>query len=112
MGVASVSEFFEDLVPRRFEKDPAEALSIGAIYKFDVTGDDGGSWVLDLTKPEVRTGDGEGDAQCTVTVSAEDFLGILNNTLNPVQAFMTGKIQVAGDMSLAMKLQQVLATDT
>ena len=109
MAVATVSEFFEDLVPKRFERDPAEALSIGAIYKFDVSGDGGGSWILDLTKPEVRGG--EGDAQCTVTVSAEDFLGILNNTLNPVQAFMMGKIQVAGDMSLAMKLQQVLSTE-
>jgi putative sterol carrier protein len=110
MPVENVSQFFTELVPKRIEKDPQAAASIDAIYQFNVTGDDGGSWTMDFTKPEVREGE-DSDAQCTVTVETEDFLGMLNNTLNPVQAFMMGKIQVEGDMALAMKLQEILDTE-
>ncbi|MBW2687649.1 MAG: SCP2 sterol-binding domain-containing protein [Deltaproteobacteria bacterium] len=44
----------------------------------------------------------------TITVSSEDWLGMLNGSLNPMQAFMSGKIKIDGDMTLAMSLQQVM----
>ncbi len=107
MAVESVSEYFSKTVPARLAADPEEAKKIDAIYQFNITGDGGGTWIMDFTKPEVREGADEA-AQCTLTMSAEDFLGMLNRTLNPVQAFMVGKIKVEGQMALAMKLQQVL----
>ena len=109
MAVETVATFFDEIVPKRLEKDPEGAKSIAAIYQFNITGDGGGEWVMDFTAPSVRSGADE-NAQCTVTMTDADFLGVLNGTLNPVQAFMMGKIQVAGNMALAMKLQQVLST--
>ena len=41
-------------------------------------------------------------------MSSEDWLGMLNGSLNPMQAFMSGKIKIDGDMTLAMSLQQVM----
>lgn len=111
MAVDNVSQFFNELVPQRIEKDPQAAASIDAVYQFNITGDQGGNWTMDFTKPEVREGE-DADAQCTVTVETEDLLGMINNTLNPVQAFMMGKLQVEGDMALAMKLQEIFETES
>ena len=38
----------------------------------------------------------------------EDFVAIREGQLDGMQAFMMGKIEVEGDMGLAMKLQEVL----
>lgn len=47
------------------------------------------------------------DADATVKVTLEDFTNLLNGDLNPMTAFMSGKIKVDGDMSVAMKLQKL-----
>ena len=54
----------------------------------------------------VSTDDKEAD--CTISVDKDDFLGLMNGDLNPMMAFMGGKIKVDGDMSVAMKLQSLL----
>ncbi|MBE9506994.1 MAG: SCP2 sterol-binding domain-containing protein, partial [Chloroflexi bacterium] len=38
-----------------------------------------------------------------------DFVAIANGELNPISAFMQGKVKVSGDMALAMRLQSILA---
>ena len=50
----------------------------------------------------------DNDADCTVTVAMEDLEAMLSGELNPAMAFMGGKLQVEGDMSVAMKLQNVV----
>ncbi|MEP4766533.1 MAG: SCP2 sterol-binding domain-containing protein [Roseibium sp.] len=48
------------------------------------------------------------DADCTITMSAEDLADMLSGELNPTAAFMGGKMQVEGDMSVAMKLGSIV----
>jgi hypothetical protein len=43
-------------------------------------------------------------ADCTVKVSLEDFGKLMERKLDPMTAFMTGKIKIEGDMGVAMKL--------
>ncbi len=43
-----------------------------------------------------------------MSLAAEDFVAISSGELDGMQAFMVGKIQVEGDMGLAMKLQTLL----
>lgn len=50
----------------------------------------------------------DGEADCTIHVAPEDLKAILAGELNPMSAFMSGKIKVKGDMSAAMKLQSLL----
>lgn len=49
------------------------------------------------------------DADCTMSADAETLQGMLEGDINPAGAFMSGKLQVEGDMSVAMKLGAVLA---
>jgi putative sterol carrier protein len=65
---------------------------------------DEGSIIID--SDGVRAGDGEADV--TLSASAETFKGILDGSENPTAAFMTGKLSVDGDMGMAMKLAGVI----
>jgi putative sterol carrier protein len=48
-------------------------------------------------------------ADCTVIVSKDDLEAMTKGELDPTTAFMTGKLKITGDMSVAMSLQPVLA---
>jgi putative sterol carrier protein len=54
-----------------------------------------------------RAGDEASDV--TLTADAETFRAILDGSLNPTAAFMTGKLAVDGDMGAAMRLGAVLS---
>lgn len=47
------------------------------------------------------------DAECTISMSAEDLQAMISGDLNPMMAFMGGKIKIDGDMGVAMKLQSL-----
>ena len=50
----------------------------------------------------------DGEADCTMTASAETFQSLLDGELDPTAAFMSGRLTVDGDMGLAMKLGSML----
>jgi putative sterol carrier protein len=83
-------------------KDKVESGSFDKVVKFDC-GDDG---VVVIDNQSVSTDDQEAD--CTIRVSLEDLMAMVAGDLDPTGAFMQGKLQVEGDMSVAMKLGQVL----
>jgi putative sterol carrier protein len=47
-------------------------------------------------------------ADCTLYATTSDFMSILQGQLNPVTAFMTGKLRVEGALSVAMELSKLL----
>ena len=47
-------------------------------------------------------------AQCTIHMTAENLAKLIAGKLNPMTAFAMGKLKVSGDMTLAMKLGQLL----
>lgn len=103
-------EYFEQKVPQNL-KERGEAVSgINAVYEFQINGPSGGTWTLDLTASEgqVTAGSADGKASCTVTMSDENFIKLVSGQLNPQMAFMTGKLKVAGNVGLALKLQKIL----
>ncbi len=72
--------------------------------KFDF-GDDG---VVHASGTEVSGEDA--DADCTISVSKDDFISLASGNLDPMMAFMSGKLKVAGDMSVAMGLQKLFSS--
>ncbi len=71
--------------------------------KFVIT--DEGSIIID--ENGVRASDE--DADVTLTASRETFEGLLDGSVNPTMAFMTGKLKVDGAMGVAMKLGTLLS---
>jgi putative sterol carrier protein len=47
------------------------------------------------------------EADCTIGVDASDLAALMSGDLNPMSAFMFGKLKISGDMSIAMKLQSL-----
>lgn len=79
---------------------------LGASLKFDM-GDDGVILIDATVVPNIVTND-DGDAQCTISVALKDLDAMMAGDLDPTVAFMSGKLRVEGDMSIAMKLTSVM----
>lgn len=79
---------------------------LGATVKFDF-GDDGIIFIDGLSTPNSISND-DNEAQCTISMSLDDFKSMTSGDLDPTTAFMMGKLKVEGDMSIAMKLSSIL----
>lgn len=102
-------QIFEEQIAKRLS-DPEQAekaKEIDAVYQFHITGDDGGDWIVDLREAKVKN-DTDEDADCTITVASEDFVNLVTGAVPGPQLFMMGKLQIAGNMGLAMKLSSVI----
>ena len=86
---------------------PDAAKGQAAIVQYDVTAPDGThSYQLKVAdgKCEVKKGAGE-PARVTMTLALPDFLKLIGGKLDGMQAFMTGKLKVGGDMMFAQTMQ-------
>jgi len=107
--MTTIAQTFQN-IENAASKNPEKATSANAIFLFQL-GDDGGTWTVDLRSETRENFAYEGAAEnpnVTISMAASDWLGIFDGSVNPMQAFMMGKIKVQGDMTLAMKLQNIL----
>jgi putative sterol carrier protein len=104
--MSDVAGFFTEL-PGKI--DSSKIAGMNATYQFIITGDNGGEWYVKLADGKADVGTGKADApNITITVSDENWLSIVSGKLSGQTAFLTGKLKIQGDMSLAMKLQNIL----
>jgi putative sterol carrier protein len=95
-------EFFESLPSRA---DASKLSGTKNSYLFDIDGS--GQWLVTIQDGAVTVREGEGDADCTISASEENFQKIIAGEQNPTAAYMTGKLKIKGDMGAAMKLQKL-----
>ncbi|MCC6802741.1 MAG: SCP2 sterol-binding domain-containing protein [Anaerolineae bacterium] len=89
--------------------DPSKAANVNATIQFDLSGDNGGQYWLRIGDGKAETGTGQAESpRMTLKASADDFINMMRGALNPMQAFMTGKIKIQGDTNLAMKLMPLI----
>jgi len=94
-------------IHRRLLERKDRAATIGTVYKFVFEGDGGGTFVVDM-KEDIGVRAGDGPAACTLRFSVADGLDLLEGRNNGMTMFMTGKLKVDGDVSLAMKLPALM----
>jgi putative sterol carrier protein len=85
----------------------SQASAIGAVFKFVLEGDGGGNFIVNL-KDNPGVTEGDGSAECTIRMTAQDFLDLSDGKANGQQLFFTGRLKVEGDMSLALRLQPLM----
>lgn len=83
----------------------------GAIYQFEVVGDEAGTWFLDLKNTPGKAGKGtpEESPDATLTMDSKDFFNMLSGQLKPANAFLSGKLKINGDMRKAMKMEKLMS---
>ncbi len=87
-----VASIFPEMVARF---DPKKAEGLDATIQFDLSGDNGGSYWLRIGGGKAESGEGKAEnAKMTLRASADDFASMMSGKLNPMQAFMTGKIKI------------------
>lgn len=79
---------------------------LAATLKFDC-GDDGTIYIDGKSAPNAVS-NASGDADCTVGITLANLNALLSGELEPTTGFMAGKLKVAGDMGVAMRLQRVI----
>jgi putative sterol carrier protein len=95
-----------DMMPSRFNKEAAKGLN--AVYQFDLSGDGGGKWHVIINNETCQVNEGpHASPSITISMTAQDYLDMLSGKLNGQMAFMTGKLRIAGDMGLALRMQSL-----
>ncbi|XP_076681930.1 hydroxysteroid dehydrogenase like 2 isoform X1 [Andrena cerasifolii] len=82
----------------------------GAIYQFNVKGEETGTWYLDLKNGKGATGKGEPSQppDATLTMESQNLFAMFSGKLKPTSAFMTGKLKIQGNLQKAMKLEKLM----
>ena len=88
--------------------NPAAAGSMNKTLQWNITGDEAGKYALKVANGtcELIKG-GVEKPDMTLTVADKDWLAVAEGKLDAMNAFATGKLKLAGDMMLAMKVQQL-----
>ena len=99
----AAKEFFDTLPSRA---DASKLAGMSNSYLFDIEGE--GQWHVEVRDGTIQVTDAaDGDADATISASAETFDKIIAGEQNPTTAYMTGKLKIKGDMGAAMKLQKL-----
>ncbi len=89
----------------QFKKRASNSSPIGGKLKFEV---DGMPIIIDGSGDANIVSAGDGDVDCTITLSTEVLQKLREGEINPMTAVMGGQIKISGDMGLAMKVQSLM----
>ncbi len=102
----TVEEIFAEM-PNRVDASKLAGLDMSIL--FDLSGDGGGQWTMTVADGAMAIADGARDSPtATLKMDATDYQSMALGKLNPMTAFMTGKVKVEGDLGAVMKMQGFL----
>ncbi|BDU69399.1 hypothetical protein GETHOR_15000 [Geothrix oryzae] len=90
------------LMPELFLPEKAQGLTVSVYYQ--VTGEGGGDYTCLIENGAFSLKrEPKPDATSVVVIGAEDWIALNEGKLDPMQAFMTGKLKGTGDLGLLQK---------
>jgi putative sterol carrier protein len=103
MTPTTIKDFFQ-LLPGKLDLDAAEDLD--AVYQFDLSGAQGGQYILTIRDGVCQVSEGmHEDPQVSLTMAGEDCIKILKGQLSGPAVAMSGRLKISGDIGLAMQLK-------
>lgn len=105
MQANTPQEFFENTLPAKFKPDKAAGIDV--ITQINITGPDGGDWVVSIKDKKLQVIQGTNpSATLTLRIAENDFMDIVNGRLSAEKAFFTGRIRFKGNIGVALKLKE------
>jgi len=104
MEAKTPQEFFDKEVPARFK--PEKVKAIEATAQLNLTGPNGGDWTVTIKDQKLSVVKGvDPSPTLAIKMSDEDFMDIVREKMSAEKAFFTGKIQIKGNIAVALKLK-------
>jgi len=95
-----------DQMPSVFNKEAAKGLD--AVYQFDLSGDGGGKWYVTIKNETCDVKEGaHASPNITISMASQDYLDMVSGKANGQMLFMSGKLRIAGDLGLALRMQSL-----
>lgn len=105
MSKAVLSETMQ-LIEKEINRNPEPISGLDTVYQFEI---DGEVFQLQLKDNNAEVlQDASSAAQCKLTMSNDNFHKFLAGKLNGMTAYMTGKLKIQGDMTKALKLENIV----
>lgn len=105
MAELTVSELFERM-PAVFQAE--KSTGIDATIQFQLTGENGGEWVVTIKNKECKVEKGSvPNPKLKLIADGKLFLDVITGKTDATRAYMQGKLKLVGDMSLAMRLMNL-----
>ncbi len=91
-------------MPKYFK--PEKAQGVNAVIQYRLTGENGGDWIVRIQDGQCTVEEGVAEnPTLTLRMDAEEYVDLILGKLDGMTAFMTGKLQLEGDFTLATRLQ-------
>jgi putative sterol carrier protein len=85
----------------------AVAVDHPFVVQYEIGGEHGGDYFIEIEQESCRPGEGQHHSPTLrVTIEDRDWVDLNHGDLDGAQAFLTNRLRVEGDLSLAMKLAE------
>ena len=110
-GFKSTAVF--EKIAANLKSDPTLTKKVKGVFLFNITGGPSGAtatWMVDAKGTEgVKSAVPPATkADCTITISDDNMVAMATGKLNGMQAFMSGKMKIKGNMGLAQKFGAIV----
>ena len=90
-------------MPRAFR--PESADGVNTVLQYHLSGEEAGDWIVTIQEGQCAIAEGTAESpKMTLSADSQDYKDVITGKTNAMQAFMMGKLKLAGDLNLAMKL--------
>ena len=88
--------------------NPQAAEGLDAVFQWEVVGDGGGVWHIVVGDGSASLVEGRHESPTVSQICSDElFLGMVNMEIDGMQAFMSGKLKLTGDMMTAQKIYEI-----
>lgn len=85
---------------------PKNAEGVNITYNIDLSGEGGGQWQMQIASGACVLAEGLApNADVTLHASATDWIALLTGELDDTMAYMSGRLSIDGDMTLAERFE-------
>jgi putative sterol carrier protein len=102
-------ELFAEL-DQRLQANPEKTRGITATYQFNLEGEGGGVWQLEILAGRAQILEGAAnEPDTTSTLSVGDYVAMATGEVSGRDLFFSGRMRVEGNPMLGMRLAQIMA---